>query len=82
MAIDVDEAGKVQNVVVTEPAGDEFDEAALEAARQFLFEPGEFEGKPVPVRITYRYSFFYRPPPPPAHGPLIAATTGTDSASG
>ena len=69
-------------------------EAALEAAaiarhgkaaqeehglRQFLFEPGEYEGKPVPVRITYRYRFLYRPQPPPPVVTALPSVTGTAS---
>lgn len=73
LEIDVDETGKVQSVFVTQPAGDGFDEAALEAARQFVFEPGEFEGKPVPVRITYRYRFVSQPPPPPPTPAVVTA---------
>jgi len=65
LTIDVDETGKVTHVEVAKPAGDGFDEAALEAARQFEFEPGEYQGKAVPVRITYRYHFLLREPAPP-----------------
>lgn len=65
LTFDVDETGKVQNVTVTQPAGDGFDEAAIAAVQQFEFEPGESGGKPVPVRITYKYKFLFKPPPPP-----------------
>ena len=61
LSIDVDDKGKVAAVKVAEPAGDGFDEAATAAAAQFLFEPGESDGKPVPVRITYRYRFLMKP---------------------
>jgi TonB family protein len=66
LTIDVDERGKVTSVTVAQPAGDGFDEAAVEAARQFEFTPGVYEGKPVPVRITYKYKFLYKPTPAPA----------------
>lgn len=57
LQIDVDAAGSVTDARVLEGAGPEFDAAALSAARQFQFEPAEAGGKPVPVRITYRYRF-------------------------
>src|SRR5262249_20837409 len=51
---------------VAQSAGPDFDEAALAAARQFLFEPGEAGGTKVPVRITYRYRFALKPAAPPS----------------
>src|SRR5262245_37294704 len=57
LTIDVDETGKVSSAVVATPAGEPFDSAALEAVKQFEFSPGMAGGKPVPVRITYRYAF-------------------------
>ena len=53
LTIDVDEQGHVTDVAVAQSAGPELDRAAVAAARQFTFEPGEAGGKPVPVRITY-----------------------------
>jgi TonB family protein len=65
LSIDVDETGKVSAVEVAKPAGGEggeaLDQAAAVAARQFVFEPGEAEGHPVPVRITYSYRFVFKP---------------------
>ena len=72
LSIDVDETGKVSAVEVAKPAGgpdgELLDQAALTAARQFVFEPGEADGHPVPVRITYSYRFVFKPDlrPPPA----------------
>jgi TonB family protein len=69
LTIDVDAAGKVTSVSVARPAGgpegEALDRAAVEAARQFVFEPGRANGRPVPVRITYSYKFVLKPPPPP-----------------
>jgi TonB family protein len=65
LTIDVDERGKIVKLEVAQPAGDGFDEAALEAAKKFEFEPGEYGGKPVPVRVTYKYKFVYKAPPAP-----------------
>jgi outer membrane receptor protein involved in Fe transport len=47
----------VQDASVTASAGPEFDAAAIAAARRFLFEPAEIDGKPSPIRILYRYEF-------------------------
>jgi TonB family protein len=72
LSLDVDETGKVGAVEVAKPAGGEggelLDRAAVAAARQFVFEPGEADGHPVPVRITYSYRFVLKPDlrPPPA----------------
>ena len=57
LTIDVDDTGQVAAVEVAKPAGGEggaaLDAAAVAAARQFIFEPGQAEGHPVPVRVTY-----------------------------
>ncbi|WNZ63135.1 energy transducer TonB [Myxococcus sp. MxC21-1] len=65
MWVDISETGAVSNVEVSQPAGHGFDEAAVEAVRQFQFEPAEVDGVPAPVRIEYAYQFVFRPPPPP-----------------
>jgi TonB family protein len=75
--IDIDDKGQVVAVDVVKSGGPEFDAAAVAAARQFEFEPGEANGKPVPVRITYSYHFVLKSPPepppaPPAAGPEAA----------
>jgi len=57
LTVDVDASGKVSAVEVAVSAGLEFDAAAKEAASHFVFSPGEVDGKPAPVRITYRYAF-------------------------
>jgi TonB family protein len=60
LAIDVDPSGKVQQATVVRSGGADFDEAAVAAARQFLFAPGEAGGKPVAVRVTFRYRFLVK----------------------
>jgi TonB family protein len=76
LTIDVDEKGNVAKAEVARSAGGEggeaLDAAALAAAKQFVFAPGEADGKPVPVRITYSYKFVMKPPEPPPP-PLVAA---------
>jgi TonB family protein len=81
LLIDIDEKGAVTAVKVDKPAGDGFDEAAVAAARQFVFSPGEADGKPVPVRITYRSHFLLKPQQAaPVPGPDGAATTPAGAA--
>jgi TonB family protein len=74
LGIDVDEHGAVQKVDVLRSAGDGFDEAALAAARQFQFAPGESAGKPVPVRVTYSYKFLLKLQPSPTPEPSASPT--------
>ncbi len=69
LTIDVDEAGKVAKVEVAKSGGAAFDDAAVAAAKQFQFSPGEYDGKPVPVRITYAYHFLMKAPPTPTPSP-------------
>jgi len=57
LSIEIGEDGKVGEVEVVESGGPDFDAAAKAAAKQFLFEPAETAGHPVPVKITYRYDF-------------------------
>ncbi|MBI5478163.1 MAG: TonB family protein, partial [Deltaproteobacteria bacterium] len=76
LVIDVNVAGAVDRVEVVGSGGPEFDAAAVGAARGFAFEPGEAGGKPVPVRVTYRYRFFLTPASQPASRPARQAATG------
>ncbi|HEY5282970.1 MAG TPA: TonB-dependent receptor, partial [Polyangia bacterium] len=57
LSIEIGDDGKVGNVEVVEGAGEDFDRAAVAAARQFVFTPAESGGQPIPVKITYRYEF-------------------------
>jgi TonB family protein len=60
LEIDIDEQGRVSDARVVQPAepsGYGFDQAALEAVRQFEFEPAEIEGEPAAVTIAYKYGF-------------------------
>jgi TonB family protein len=59
----VDADGHVADATVLAPAGHGFDEAALAAVRRFRFEPGRADGKPVPVKVTYRYAFTLKQQP-------------------
>ncbi|MFW2390643.1 MAG: TonB-dependent receptor domain-containing protein [Polyangiales bacterium] len=55
--------GLVTEVSVARSAGEAFDEAALEAARQFVFEPARKDWEPIAARIRYRYVFEMKAPP-------------------
>jgi TonB family protein len=52
--------GAVDRVAVAQSAGAAFDAAAELAARQFVFEPAEIDGKAAAIRILYRYEFVLR----------------------
>jgi len=62
----IDASGAVTNAVVPTPVGDGFDEAAVAAARQFVFQPARRGDKAIPSRIKYRYVFDIPPEAPPA----------------
>lgn len=49
--------GLVSDVQVITEVGNGFDEAAVEAAKGFVFEPAKRDGVPVPSRIRYSYIF-------------------------
>jgi TonB family protein len=57
LQIAITATGSVADVSVQESAGPAFDAPALAAARQFVFEPAVVDGKPIPVKIAYRYVF-------------------------
>jgi TonB family protein len=60
LELGIDAAGSVQSVAVKESAGAAFDAAAEQAARHFLFEPAQIDGKPAAIRLLYRYEFVLR----------------------
>ncbi|MEZ4473207.1 MAG: TonB-dependent receptor [bacterium] len=57
LALTVGVDGAVSDIEVVEPAGDGFDEAAVEAVSRFRFEPARSGGEAIPVRLQYRYAF-------------------------
>ncbi|MFL5357657.1 TonB-dependent receptor domain-containing protein [Archangium sp.] len=80
MEVDIGPDGRVMDARVVQPAGHGFDEAALEAVRQFEFSPAEVDGQPAPVRIQYAYEFLYRPQvveAPPAPKEEVVNFSGT-----
>lgn len=50
-------SGTVDDAIVARSGGAAFDAAALAAVRRFVFRPAEIDGKPAPVKISYRYEF-------------------------
>lgn len=63
--------GTVADAAIAESAGAVFDAAALEAARRFVFEPAEVDGKPRAIKILYRYEFTIK-----AERPALATFSG------
>src|SRR3954470_4607085 len=69
--IHIDATGIVEKVDVLEPVGDGFDEAAVAAAMQSVFEPAEIDGKPGEIAVETTINFVIEqreepePPPPP-----------------
>lgn len=72
LRLDISERGDVTLAEVTTSAGAAFDAAALAAARRFVFEPAEIDGKPSKIRILYRYVFTF-----PEEAPKTATFRGT-----
>lgn len=64
----LNEKGVVTNVRVVTSAGAAFDAAAKAAAEKFVFEAAEIDGKPAPVKLTYKYDFTIRSTPA---GPVV-----------
>ena len=58
--------GRVRDVVVLSaaPAGYDFDVSALDAVRQWSFEPALFEGQPIDAVINFTVQIIADPPPP------------------
>lgn len=61
LVIAIDAEGAVSRVEVKQGAGHGFDEAAVQAAQQFVFEPALRNGAPVAAKILYRYGFKLEP---------------------
>jgi TonB family protein len=80
--ITIDATGAVTNVVVVEPAGNGFDEAAAAAARQYVFRPAEWDGVPGPITVetTIRFELQEVEAPPPKE--TRAAPAGKPSEPG
>lgn len=73
--IHIDATGIVTKVDVLAPVGDGFDEAAVAAAMQYVFEPAEVDGAPGAIAVETAINFVIEEqlepddPPPPAPPP-------------
>jgi TonB family protein len=56
-AVTVDEQGKVSDVLIVRGLGLGLDEKAVEALRQWEFQPGQKDGQPVKIRATVEINF-------------------------
>ncbi|HEX4341580.1 MAG TPA: TonB family protein [Polyangiaceae bacterium] len=65
LELTIDESGAVSDARVTTPAGHGFDEAAIAAARQFVFMPARRGGAPIRATVEFNYEFHLPPEPPP-----------------
>jgi len=63
--IHIDDVGTVTSVDVLEKVGDGFDEAAVAAALQYVFEPAEIDGKPAPIAVETAINFVIEEQPAP-----------------
>lgn len=65
LTVVVEKDGTVDNVEVTRSLDMMYglDEAAIKAASQWRFEPGQKDGKPVAVRVTIELTFTLRDKP-------------------
>ena len=66
LELSIDEGGRVVGVRITSPAGHGFDQAALAAVTQFVFEPAKQKGVPIPAKVQFAYDFHLPNPPAPA----------------
>jgi len=84
LTLTIDRAGQVTDVAVAESAGPEFDEAAVNAARNLRFEPAQKNGEAIPAKIRYVFEFKLAPPSEPAPAPApapVAAVAAPAAAS-
>jgi TonB family protein len=63
--IHIDDIGTVSKVDVMVPVGDGFDEAAVAAAMQYVFDPAEIAGKPAAIVVETAINFVIETAPAP-----------------
>ncbi|HEX7664591.1 MAG TPA: TonB family protein, partial [Polyangiaceae bacterium] len=68
LELSIDVLGNVTDAKVVQPAGHGFDEAALAAAKKFVFEPAKNNGIPTASVVQFGYEFHL---PPPASAPTV-----------
>jgi TonB family protein len=83
--ISIDATGIVEKVEVIDKVGDGFDEAAIAAAMQYVFEPAELDGKPGPITVETAINFVIEETvevEPPPTKPPAANKTGPPNHAG
>ncbi|HWN70507.1 MAG TPA: TonB-dependent receptor [Haliangium sp.] len=88
--IHIDATGTVTQVDVVTPVGNGFDEAAVEAAQQYVFAPAEWDGKPGPIIVETTIHFTIQqqeepepePEPPPGPGDGTSGPASDPAAQG
>jgi len=85
LALTVDETGHVSECAILESGGERFDQSALDALKNFEFEPARRGGVALAAKIRYRYVFPARVPVPvpvpvPDAAPSSAPAPGTAAA--
>ena len=76
LRLTISATGEVQKVEVLEGLGYGLDEAAVEAAKQFEFEPAEINGQPAPVVLTFTVNFSLPILPATLEGRVVDSDTG------
>jgi TonB family protein len=79
LSLTIDATGKVTLAQAITPVGHGFDEAAVEAAQQFVFEPAKRGNQAIPARIRYRYQFVLATAPVPTTGEMEGQIRARDS---
>jgi TonB family protein len=69
--IRIDATGIVVGVDVVQKVGDGFDEAAVAAAMQYVFDPAEIDGQPAPITVETVIHFVIEEQPDPIPIPPI-----------
>ncbi len=77
--IRIEADGTVQNASVVTPVGDGFDQAALDAVKQYRFKPAEWDGVPGAIVVETTIHFVIEekeetPPPPVTNRPSQGAS--------
>lgn len=85
--IKIDAGGLVTAVDVIDKVGDGFDEAAVAAALQYIFEPAEIDGAPAPITVETTINFVIEQveepdPLPPKKDPTVDPQTGPPNHGG
>lgn len=76
LRLTVSEVGKVTKVEVLEGLGHGLDEAAVEAAKKFVFEPAEINNQPAAVVLTFTINFSLPILPAALKGRVLDKDTG------